>query len=116
MLAGNINGDLVLYGRGAPDLVSSTTTDNGNSLEALAQMLVERGVKRVRGNIVGDESYFRGQATGDGWQWNDLQWYYGAEASGLSIDGNQLRSALRQPLSLETNRRSQCVTLLTILK
>ena len=88
--AGTINGDLVLYGRGAPDLVSSTTSDNGNSLEALAQMLVERGVKRVRGNIVGDESYFRGQATGDGWQWNDLQWYYGAEASALSIDGNSV--------------------------
>jgi D-alanyl-D-alanine carboxypeptidase/D-alanyl-D-alanine-endopeptidase (penicillin-binding protein 4) len=86
--AGTINGDLVLYGRGAPDLVSLTTTDNGNSLEALAQMLVQRGVKRVRGNVVGDESYFRGQATGDGWQWNDLQWYYGAEASALSINAN----------------------------
>ena len=87
-VGGNINGDLVLYGRGAPDLVSSTASDNGNSLEALAQMLAERGIKRVRGNIIGDESYFRGQPTGDGWQWNDLQWYYGAEASALSIDGN----------------------------
>ena len=91
---GNINGDLVLYGRGAPDLVSSTTSDNGNSLEALAQMLAQRGIKRVRGNIVGDESYFRGQATGDGWQWNDLQWYYGAEASALSIDGNAVEISI----------------------
>jgi len=88
--AGNINGDLVLYGRGAPDLVSATSSDNQNSLEVLAQMLADRGVKHVRGNVVGDESYFRGDPIGDGWQWNDLQWYFGAEAGALSINGNSV--------------------------
>ena len=88
--AGNINGDLVLYGRGAPDLVSTTMSDNQNSLQALVQMLVDGGVKRVRGNVVGDASYFRGEPIGDGWQWNDLQWYFGAEASALTINGNSV--------------------------
>jgi D-alanyl-D-alanine carboxypeptidase/D-alanyl-D-alanine-endopeptidase (penicillin-binding protein 4) len=88
--AGTINGDLVLYGRGAPDLVSASTSDNQNSLEALAQMLADRGLKHVRGNVVGDASYFRGEPIGDGWQWNDLQWYFGAEASALSVNGNSV--------------------------
>ncbi len=79
---GVINGDLILYGRGAPDL------DSKSDLPALADQLYQRGVRRVRGNIVGDESYFRGEMYGTGWQWNDLQWYYGAAPSALTIDEN----------------------------
>ncbi len=44
----------------------------------------------MKGNVIGDESYFRGDALGDGWQWTDLQWYFGAEASALSINGNEI--------------------------
>ncbi len=87
--AGAIAGDLVLYGRGAPDLVSQTRNTNNNSLARLADDLYIRGVRRVSGNVIGDESYFRGEPLGDGWQWNDLQWYFGAEASALSINGNE---------------------------
>jgi D-alanyl-D-alanine carboxypeptidase/D-alanyl-D-alanine-endopeptidase (penicillin-binding protein 4) len=46
-------------------------------------------VRRVRGNVVGDESYFRGEALGQGWLWEDAQWYYGAEPSALTVDGNE---------------------------
>lgn len=88
--AGAIAGDLVLYGRGAPDLVAQTRNNNDNSLARLADDLYNRGVRRVRGNVIGDESYFRGEPLGDGWQWNDIQWYFGAEASALSINGNEV--------------------------
>ena len=89
--AGTINGDLVLYGRGAPDLVVAANKDdaNNNSLEELATQIYNRGVRRINGNVIGDESYFRGDAVGNGWQWNDLQWYFGAEASALSINNNE---------------------------
>lgn len=79
---GTLNGDLVIYGEGAPDF-------NAESLENLAAQLQEKGLKRVKGNIVGDDSYFRGDTIGDGWTWNELQWYYGAEASALTINENQ---------------------------
>src|SRR5918912_606067 len=52
------------------------------------RILYARGVRRVRGDIVGDESYFRGDPLGDGWLWNDVQWYSGAEVSALSINDN----------------------------
>jgi D-alanyl-D-alanine carboxypeptidase/D-alanyl-D-alanine-endopeptidase (penicillin-binding protein 4) len=87
---GNVRGDLVLYGRGAPDLVTTSKDENRGSLARLADELYARGVRSVGGNIVGDESYFRGDSLGDGWQWNDLQWYFGAEASALSINGNEV--------------------------
>jgi D-alanyl-D-alanine carboxypeptidase/D-alanyl-D-alanine-endopeptidase (penicillin-binding protein 4) len=51
--------------------------------------LQAKGLKRVTGNVIGDSSYFRGDPIGDGWTWNELQWYYGAEASALSFNENQ---------------------------
>ena len=89
--AGTVNGDIVLYGRGAPDLtaVARAHAESRNSLDQLASDLYNRGVRHIRGNVIGDESYFRGNPLGDGWQWNDVQWYYGAEASALSINHNE---------------------------
>lgn len=80
---GTINGDLTLYGRGAPDF-------DGAALENLASQLQAKGLKRITGNVIGDESYFKGDNLGDGWTWNDVQWYYGAEASALSFNDNEL--------------------------
>ncbi|HEV2905349.1 MAG TPA: D-alanyl-D-alanine carboxypeptidase, partial [Pyrinomonadaceae bacterium] len=51
--SGVIEGDLTLYGRGAPDLDSK----NKDSLPALVDLLYQRGVRHIRGNIIGDESY-----------------------------------------------------------
>lgn len=87
---GRIQGDLVLYGRGAPDLVARSKDDSKGSLAKLADDLYARGVRHVNGNVIGDESYFRGDPLGDGWQWTDLQWYFGAEASALSVNGNEV--------------------------
>ncbi len=84
---GKLNGDLILYGQGAPDF----STDGA---EALAAQLSAKGLKRVKGNIIGDESYFKGDNLGDGWTWNDIQWYFGAEASALSINYNVVKLSL----------------------
>ena len=87
---GRVQGDLILYGRGAPDLVARSKDDSRGSLAKLADSLYERGVRHVSGNVIGDESYFRGDPLGDGWQWTDLQWYFGAEASALTVNGNEV--------------------------
>ena len=84
---GIVEADLTLYGRGAPDL-RSTHRGDAPSLDQLADQMVQSGVRQVRGNVVGDESYFRGELYGLGWQWNDLQWYFGAEPSALTVDEN----------------------------
>lgn len=79
---GVLSGDLVLYGQGAPDF-------DAEGVKNLVNRLKEKGLKQIKGDVVGDASFFRGDALGDGWTWNDLQWYYGAEASALSINENQ---------------------------
>ena len=84
---GIVEGDVTLYGRGAPDL-RSTRRGDAPSLDQLADQIYQLGVRHVHGNVVGDESYFRGELYGLGWQWNDLQWYFGAEPSALTVDEN----------------------------
>jgi len=87
---GKVQGDLILYGRGSPDLVASSKDTDRPSLAKLADDLYSRGVRSIGGNVIGDESYFRGDPVGDGWQWTDMQWYYGAEASALTVNGNEV--------------------------
>ncbi len=95
---GTISGDLILYGRGAPDLVAQARKDSSDgSLTRLADDLYQRGIRQVRGDVIGDESYFRGETLGDGWPWTDLQWYFGAEASALSVNNNEVGLSILPP-------------------
>jgi D-alanyl-D-alanine carboxypeptidase/D-alanyl-D-alanine-endopeptidase (penicillin-binding protein 4) len=85
-------------------------------LVQLADDLYARGIRRVQGNVIGDESYFRGNSLGDGWQWNDVQWYFGAEASALSINGNEIdvniipSSSAREPPMVKSSEGGAFVT------
>ena len=91
-----VNGDLILYGRGAPDL-------DERSLDRLAADLKDKGLKRVNGNVIGDESFFKGDKFGDGWSWGELQWYYGAEASALTYNENQTEISLKDGKPVSAN-------------
>lgn len=93
--AGIIHGDVILYGRGDPNL-SSRASHGGTltPLDHLAEQLYQAGVREIRGDIVGDESYFSGPPLGVGWEWDDLQWPYGAEVSALSVDDNVVTLSL----------------------
>lgn len=89
--AGIVRGDLTIYGRGDPSIAARF--NNGNyfkGIDDLAARIVAAGVKRVEGDLVGDESYFTGPQYGSGWNWDDLTWWYGAEVSALTANDNAL--------------------------
>ncbi len=86
---GIIKGDLSIYGRG--DVSISTAFYDGDyfkGLDILAEKIVQSGVKRIEGNLVGDESYFTGNPIPVSWEWDDLQWKSGAEVSALPVNDN----------------------------
>jgi D-alanyl-D-alanine carboxypeptidase/D-alanyl-D-alanine-endopeptidase (penicillin-binding protein 4) len=87
---GRVKGDLVVYGRGDPSFATrfAGNGDYFKGIDELAARVAAAGVKRIDGNLVGDESYFTGPALGYGWEWDDLQWYYGAPVSALTINDN----------------------------
>ena len=88
---GSLRGDLIVYGRGDPTFAARFNEGNyRRSLYPVYRALKDAGVKRVTGGILGDESYFRGPPMGFGWTWDDLQEYYGAETSALTVDDNTI--------------------------
>jgi D-alanyl-D-alanine carboxypeptidase/D-alanyl-D-alanine-endopeptidase (penicillin-binding protein 4) len=88
---GTLKGDLIVYGRGDPTIAARLNGgDYYKALEPLADQLVGAGVRRIEGDLIGDESYFSGPPLGSGWEWDDLQWYYGAEVSALSVNDNSV--------------------------
>ncbi len=94
--AGVVRGDLTIYGRGDPSIAARF--NNGNYFKAiddLAARIVAAGVKRVEGDLVGDETYFTGAQYGSGWNWEDLQWRDGAEVSALTANDNALDLAVK---------------------
>ena len=89
--AGVVKGDLTILGRGDPSLAARFNNgDYFKGIDDLASKIVAAGVKRVEGDLIGDESYFTGPRYGSGWEWEDLTWYYGAEISSLTINDNAL--------------------------
>jgi serine-type D-Ala-D-Ala carboxypeptidase/endopeptidase (penicillin-binding protein 4) len=89
--AGTLKGDLIVYGRGDPVMSSRLVGgDYYKPLEPLADQLASAGVRLIAGDLVGDESYFTGPPVGSGWEWDDLQEYYGAEVSALTVNDNSV--------------------------
>ena len=88
---GVVRGDLTIYGRGDPSIAARFNNgDYFKGIDELATRIVAAGVKRVEGDIVGDETYFVGPKYGAGWEWEDLTWYYGAEVTPLTVNDNAL--------------------------
>ncbi len=93
---GTIKGDLRIYGRG--DVSISTSFSKGNyykGLDDLATKITAVGVKKIEGSIVADDSYFKGYPIPGGWEWDDLQSYYGAEVSALPLNDNAVDLTVR---------------------
>jgi D-alanyl-D-alanine carboxypeptidase/D-alanyl-D-alanine-endopeptidase (penicillin-binding protein 4) len=94
---GRLSGDLLLVGRGDPNLSGRElpyelrTQRNDHPikvLEELADSLVQKGVKYVDGDLVADDSYFAFERYGEGWSQDDLVWGDGAPVSALTINDN----------------------------
>lgn len=89
--SGVVRGDLIVYGRGDPSFAARFNNgDYFKAIKELAAKIVAAGVKRVEGDLIGDETYFLGAKYGSGWEWEDLTWYYGAEVSALTVNDNAL--------------------------
>ncbi len=88
---GVIKGDLIVYGRGDPSIAARFNNgDYFKGIDDLATRIAAAGVKKVEGDLVGDDTYFTGPQYGAGWEWEDLQWWYGAEVSALTVNDNAL--------------------------
>jgi D-alanyl-D-alanine carboxypeptidase/D-alanyl-D-alanine-endopeptidase (penicillin-binding protein 4) len=107
--SGTLRGDLVVYGRGDPSFAvrfnPEGDADYFRAIDELAASVQAAGVRRVEGDIVGDESYFKGGNVPTGWEWDDLQWYYGAEVSALTVNDNSVDLSIKPGASVGSPAR-----------
>ncbi|MEJ7606461.1 MAG: D-alanyl-D-alanine carboxypeptidase/D-alanyl-D-alanine-endopeptidase [Bryobacteraceae bacterium] len=95
-------GELRIVGGGDPNLSGrvlpySREAEPGNSLEAieaLADSVVARGVKRVLRDVIGDDTAYIWEPYPDGWAVDDTTWEYGAPVSALIVNDNAFRLTL----------------------
>jgi D-alanyl-D-alanine carboxypeptidase/D-alanyl-D-alanine-endopeptidase (penicillin-binding protein 4) len=84
---GVLDGDLVVVGHGDP-----TIDDWDGAASALfaswAENLKARGIRTIRGRIVGDDNAFEDDALGPGWAWDDLDRSFAAGVGALQFNQN----------------------------
>ncbi len=80
------NGDLYIAGRGDPSIAEA-------QLKSLAQQLKQRGISGVN-KLIGDDSYFQGNAVNPNWEWEDAQAGYGAPINSLIFNQNAIELLL----------------------
>ena len=97
---GSVYGDLVLYGRGDPtwsqrcyavDTLTPGACDSTfTAIDALADSVRARGIRRITGKVVGDGSYLEPVLIHYAWNAWDLNWWYAAPVSGLGFHDNSV--------------------------
>lgn len=98
---GVLLGDLILYGRGDPTFSNrcydiddarpgACDRDPAAKLRDLAQQLYQRGIREVRGHLIGDGSYFEPTTFHPAWEVYDVHWWYAAPVTGLAFNDNSL--------------------------
>jgi N-acyl-D-amino-acid deacylase len=86
---GTIHGDLVISGRGDPGWNPRyEKKDFWTAFEPFVAALQRAGVKHVTGDLVADATWLREPPAGQGWTADDLDEYYGAEISAISLEEN----------------------------
>ena len=113
---GVLSGDLILLGGGDPNLSTRVIPydphkdfekDLLRPMTDLARQVVAAGVRRIEGNVVGDDSRYVWQRHPPGWSAQDGYWSYGAPISALSFNDNTVKlrilpgSGVRRPARVD---------------
>ncbi|HEX8905207.1 MAG TPA: D-alanyl-D-alanine carboxypeptidase, partial [Longimicrobiaceae bacterium] len=88
---GVLEGDLVLYGRGDPLISDRGGHRRTEAWEELADSLLARGIRRVSGGVVADDSYFEPDHLRPDWERYDLRWWYAAPVGALGFNDNSVQ-------------------------
>jgi D-alanyl-D-alanine carboxypeptidase/D-alanyl-D-alanine-endopeptidase (penicillin-binding protein 4) len=86
---GRIKGNLIITGGGDPALGSKYFPDQYKDfITNWARELKKLGIKRIKGSVITDDSYYDYLPVPGKWLWEDTGNYYGAGAYGLSVFDN----------------------------
>jgi D-alanyl-D-alanine carboxypeptidase/D-alanyl-D-alanine-endopeptidase (penicillin-binding protein 4) len=101
--SGRLAGDLLFVGGGDPMLSARevpyrkgpVTGNPLRAIEELAEQLAARGLRRIDGDLIGDDTAYVWEPCAEGWGQEDVLWEYGAPVSALTVNDNSIRLTLR---------------------
>jgi D-alanyl-D-alanine carboxypeptidase/D-alanyl-D-alanine-endopeptidase (penicillin-binding protein 4) len=86
---GTLHGNLIIAGRADPSWnPRHAGTNFWDLFSPFVAALKKAGVRRVTGDLIGDATFLRSPPNGSGWAVGDLEDYYGAEISALTLNDN----------------------------
>jgi D-alanyl-D-alanine carboxypeptidase/D-alanyl-D-alanine-endopeptidase (penicillin-binding protein 4) len=86
---GVLKGNIIIHGGGDPALGSQYFSDHyGDFVKGWVDDIKKLGIKRIKGKIITDDSYYDYQPVPSKWLWEDEGNYYGAGVYGLSVFDN----------------------------
>ena len=93
---GVLKGNLIVRGSGDPTIGGEEQQDNVTRIfRAWADSLRALGVRRIEGDVVGDDDLFSDAPLGTGWSWDDTVYAYSAEIAALSFNLNKISLRVR---------------------
>ncbi|HEX8394433.1 MAG TPA: D-alanyl-D-alanine carboxypeptidase/D-alanyl-D-alanine-endopeptidase [Longimicrobium sp.] len=87
---GTLRGDLVLFGRGDPLISGRYFASRTAVWEMLADSLRARGIQRIAGAVVADESWWDTEYVRPDWDAADQLWWYAAPVNALGFADNAI--------------------------
>ena len=86
---GDLDGDLIVVSNGDPT-INPRHPERWGAFDAWAKELYAKGLRRVGGNLIGDDNAFAEPGLGVGWAWDDLVTGYGAAVGALQYNESQI--------------------------
>ena len=92
---GTLHGDLVIAGRADPSWnARHAGTNFWDLFSPFVTAVSNAGVRRITGNLIADATFLHSPPNGSGWAASDLEDYYGAEISALTLNDNYTQVAV----------------------
>ncbi|MFH1964310.1 MAG: D-alanyl-D-alanine carboxypeptidase/D-alanyl-D-alanine-endopeptidase [Acidobacteriota bacterium] len=95
VFGGVLKGDLIVVGRGDPSLGARFTGNNRSNAHSgdpwavfsgWAENLRKLGIKKIEGDLIGNDQFFEQVNFGDGWSWDDMTYGYSAGFGALQFN------------------------------
>ena len=96
-----LNGDIVVWSNGDPTMYEKYVGHSKAIFEAWADSLKTMGIKRITGDIIGDDDAFDDVHIGEGWAWDYLSIWYAAQFGALQFNENYVDVKIVPPTTLD---------------
>jgi len=95
-----LDGDIVILGNGDPTLYNRFNNNPKDVFIKWAEDLKKMGIKKITGNIIGDDNAFDDDHLGYGWSFDGLDAWYSAEVGALQLNENNVDLRIIPPLTM----------------